>query len=156
MHLPTSSQTRSKNYHRRSHPHRIASCFPYNLRYMYLNWFPRPRASLPIGLARRIHAHRRVLGYFQITLIRFVSIVNKIPHTGLPFLNTASPSPRPAYPDIMSPSQPPPLPSIPPSTITQTLHGSLVRAYTILVRVTLCRFLFHSLSSPVSLGLTYT
>lgn len=65
MHLPTSSQTRSKNHHRRSHLHRIASCFPYNLRYMYLNWFPRPRASLPIGLARRIHAHRRVLGYFN-------------------------------------------------------------------------------------------
>ena len=65
MHLPTSNQIRSKNHHRRSHPHRIASCFPYNLRYMYLNWFPRPRASLPIGLARRIHAHRRVLGYFN-------------------------------------------------------------------------------------------
>ena len=44
------------------------------------------------------------------------------------------------------PLSPPP----PPRTITQTLHGSLVRAYTILVRVTLS-FLV-SLSYPVSVG----
>jgi hypothetical protein len=95
MHLPTSITTTAAPLP----PHRITSCFPYNMRFF---------CSSSPGVSP--HSFTHTVECWVISA--FVSIVNKIHHTGLSFLNTPSPSPRFAS-CIIRPQQPTPQPPNP-------------------------------------------